>query len=121
VNAWRLTEAQAGVRVLHLAAKPSRVAAIKLYLTIQRSWRLAGALQNRLHSISSLPWNADRPLSTQNDGAEQGVSVAMHATKPLSELDLATARILVAERWDTHTCAQRELHIIHYKAAQWIT
>jgi len=120
VKAWRLTEAQARVRAFHLEAKPSRVAATKLYVAIDRSWRLAGALRTRLHSIITLPWNADWPSSTRNGETDERVSVATDATKPLSEPDLATAPILVAKWWDICTCAQREVHIIHYKATRWI-
>jgi len=89
------------------------VAAIKLYVTIDRSWRSAGALRTRLRSIIALPRNADPPSSTRSGETEQAVSVAMDATIPLIEPDLATARILVAERWDICTCGERELHTSH--------
>mmetsp|Transcript_88608 Transcript_88608/g.153817 ORF Transcript_88608/g.153817 Transcript_88608/m.153817 type:complete len:110 (-) Transcript_88608:111-440(-) len=108
------------MRVLHLKAKPSRAAAIKLDVAIDRNWRSAGTLRTRLGCILALPWNADRPCSTRNGQTKQVEPVVMDTTVPLTEPDLDSARILVAERWDMCNSAHREFHIIHYEAAQWI-
>mmetsp|Transcript_61248 Transcript_61248/g.109250 ORF Transcript_61248/g.109250 Transcript_61248/m.109250 type:complete len:98 (+) Transcript_61248:262-555(+) len=91
---------QAGVRVPYLEANPSRAAAIKLYLAIDRRWRSAGA---RLHSIIAWPWHADRTPRNTLVGADQRPSEIIEPAELLTEPDLATARIIVAERWDTHT------------------
>ena len=45
----------------------------------------------------------------------------MDATMSLTGPNLASAQSLAAEWWNMHDTAQRELHIIHYKATQWIT
>jgi len=112
-----LTEPQARIRVLHLEAKPTRAAAIKLYLAVDRNWRSSGALHDRLSSIISSPLLLDRPSSTRIGGTDLRVSITIDTTDLPAEPGLASGSA-VAEQWDTHTCAQKELHIIHYKAGQ---
>ena len=119
VSTWRLTEAQARVRVLHLEAKPSRTSAIRLYVAIDRSWRSAGTLQAKLHCIIAAPWSAGRP-SSAGSSKPKAKLVAADSTVSLTGLNLASTQSLVTERWDMCDTAQRELHIIHYKATQWI-
>jgi len=68
----------------------------------------------------SSPWFVDQFSDTQNDCVDPGNPKTLDAAEPLPEPDLATAQILVAEPWDTHThtCAQIELQVIHYEATQ---